>query len=116
MKLTDMLGLIAYLMNYFFVPYRSVVKRMIELKRLQHQDEDMLVPFKNSEHLAEIIKAEQYTRLHHIDKTKSMDDLPEYLMKAQQCKLINENKIKNIRKDFEISESEERLPTVEVHF
>lgn len=116
MKLTDMLGLIAYLMNYFFVPYRSVVKRMIELKRLQQRDEDILVPYKNSGHLADIIKAEQYTRLHHIDRIKNMDDLPEYLMKAQQWKLMNENKIKNIKKDFEISAPEELLPTVEVHF
>lgn len=116
MPLADMLRLVAYLMNCFFVPYRSVVKRLIELGRLKEQDEKVLLEYKNSNYLADIIKTEQYNRLRRIDDAKSMDNLQEYLAIAEKFGLVNRNKICNIRKDFGILTSEEDAPSGEVNF
>ena len=116
MPLADMLRLTAYLMNCFFVPYRSVVKRLIELGRLKDQDEKVLLEYKNSDYLADIIKTEQYNRLRRVDDVKSMDNLQEYLEIAEKYGLVNINKIRNIRKDFGILTSEEDVPSGEVNF
>ncbi len=97
-----MVGLIAYLMNYFFVPFKAVVIRFNELHRLDSKYNKIILEYKESELLHEIIKAEQYTRLGIVNKLKSMDKLQEYLLIAEQNHLMNETKIQNIRKDFNI--------------
>jgi len=65
MKINDIIKLIAYLMNYFFVPFKSVVIRLNELNRLDKKYNDIILKYKNSELLDEIIKTEQYTRLNN---------------------------------------------------
>ena len=107
MKNVEMVKLIAYLMNYFFVPFKSVVLRFNELNRLNDKYNDDILIFKDSELLKEIIKAEQYTRLGIVNKLCSMDNLNEYLIKAEKKRVFNETKINNIRKEFDIKQVEE---------
>lgn len=97
-----MVGMIAYLMNYFFVPFKAVVIRFNELNRLDEKYNRIILAYKDSRLLQEIIKAEQYTRLGIVNKLKSMDNLQEYLMEAEKKQLISQQKIDNIRRDFEI--------------
>lgn len=92
MKITDIIKLIAYLMDYFFVPFKSVVTRLNELNRLDKKYNDLVLKYKDSELLNEIIKTEQYTRLGIVNKLKSIDKLPEYLDQLEEAKIFNETK------------------------
>lgn len=102
MKHTDMIKLIAYLMNYFFVPYKSVVIRLNELNRLDKEYNKDILKFKDSDLLKEIIKAEQYTRLGIVNKLRSMDNLQEYLAEVEKRKIFNKTKLENIKNEFDI--------------
>ena len=106
-KITEMIKLIAYLMNYFFVPFKSVVYRLNEIGKLDKKYNDIILEFKDGDFLKELIKAEQYTRLGIINKLRSMDNLPELLIEAEKRKLFNANKLKNIRNDFDIKHIDE---------
>lgn len=74
----------AYMMYYFFVPYKSVVKRYFELGRLKEKDLYQLYKYNESEFLREIIKVKQYTRLLIVNEEKSMDNLQAILLKADK--------------------------------
>lgn len=102
MDMITMVGLVAYLMNYFFAPYKSVVRRMNEIGRLNEASNDIIYKYKSSSLLKSIIKAEQYTRLGIVNELKSMDNLQEYIQIAEKEGLINSKKIQKIRADFDI--------------
>lgn len=107
MDMFTMVRLIAYLMNYFFVPYKAVVRRMNEIGRLNEKDNDFVFKYKDSSLLRGVINAEQYTRLGIVNKLKSMDNLQEYLQMAEEKGLFSEKKINNIRTDFGIERVKE---------
>lgn len=105
-EVTEMIRLIAFLMNEFFVPFLSVVKRFTELEKLTDEESKRLEAYKDSNLLKEIIKAEQYTRLGIVNCNKSMDNLQEYLQEIEARGLFNETKIKKIKEDFGIEDVE----------
>ena len=98
----DFLELIVYLMNYFFVPFKSVVIRFYELGKLSDDDKERIMKYKDSDVVKEIIKSEQYTRLGIVTKMKSMDNLKEDLALAKELGVISEKKLKNIVEKFDI--------------
>lgn len=106
MNMADLLKVIAYLMNYFFVPFKSIVLRLNEIGRLKKADNKKVLSYKESIFLNEVIKAEQYTRLNIVNNIKSMDNLQESLFKIEQAGLFNPTKIKNIKREFNIEEPE----------
>ena len=116
MTVPQMVKLIAYLMNYFFVPYKAVVYRFNEIERLHPKFNSILFLFKESSLLDEIIKAEQFTRLGIVNNLKSMDNLPEYLAEAEKDSLFNPEKVKNIRDDFGIQAIEDDIDETKVVF
>ncbi len=101
----DLVKLIAYLMNYFYVPYMAVVYRFNELHRLNRKYNDRLKRYKDSEILQEVIRTEQYTRLNIITNLKSLDNLKEYLTQAERDGYISASKAAAIRSEFEIVQS-----------
>ncbi len=105
-NMSDLLRVIAYLMNYFFVPFKSIVIRLNEINRLREEDNEQVLDYKDSAFLNGVIKAEQYTRLNIVNKIKSMDNLQESLDKIEEAGLFNATKIKNIKREFDIVEPE----------
>lgn len=103
MEESEVVKMMAYLMNYFFVPFKSVLLRFNELNILGESHNEILLKYKTREYLGEIFKAEQYTRLGIINNLKSLDNLQEYLLEAEEEEAINQNKINRIRATFEIS-------------
>lgn len=97
----------AYMMNYFFVPYKSVVKRYNEIGRLQEKYLDQLYKYNESEYLRDIIKAKQYTRLLIVNEEKSMDNLQEILLKADKKDVLNGNLVARLREEFDLKNTEE---------
>lgn len=103
-----LLGLMAYLMNYFFVPYMAVLYRFNELGRLDSRYNGIMRIYKDSDILEEIIRTEQYTRLNIVTNLKSLDNLQEFLEKAEAEGFISSSKANLIREDFDITISAEQ--------
>ena len=114
-KVEELVKLIAYLMNYFFVPYMAVLYRFNELGRLDKSYNSIMRRYKDSDALTDIIKKEQYTRLNIITKLKSLGNLQEYLVQAEKEGFISAAKAAAIRSEFDlpqndqITESEETI-------
>lgn len=108
-KTKDLLELIAYLMNYFFVPFKAVVYRFIELDKLKKKFEERILKYKDSQILDEIIVMNQYTRLNIRNKLKSMDNLQEYWEKSKQEELISDKLLNKIQDMFGFGDLEEEL-------
>lgn len=104
----ELVKMVAYLMNEFFVPYKSVVIRLTEVNRLSEEFTDNMLQYKDSQYLKEIIKAEQYNRLGIVTKEqKSIDNLQEYLYEAQKREMINPTMLQNIKDQFDIQDINE---------
>lgn len=103
----QLLEISAYLMYYFFVPFKSVIRRYHELHRLTDEDRDILLKHNNSERLHEIIKAKQYTRLLIVNNEKSMDNLQEILIKAEKADILDGNLVRKMREEFDLKNIEE---------
>lgn len=106
-KLTELIDMTVYLMNYFFVPYKAVVIRFEELNRLQECYENELMVYKDSKVVEAIIQTKQYTRLNVVSKHKSLDNLQELLVQAHNEELISEKRFRNICELFEFKDIEE---------
>lgn len=96
----DLTDLTVYLMNQFFVPFKAVVIRYVEIGRLREKDIDIVLKYKNK--VKEVILEKQYTRLGIINKLRSMEGLQEYLMQAERKGVISSQKIDAIRAEFDI--------------
>lgn len=97
----------AYMMNYFFVPFKSVIRRYQEIGRLKEQDVDRLNKYNDSQFLREIIKAKQYTRLLIVNEEKSMDNLQELLFRADRQNVLNGNLASRLRDEFDLANDPE---------
>jgi Zn-dependent peptidase ImmA (M78 family) len=71
LKASDVIKLIVYLMNYFFVPFKSVILRFNEVGFLSEDSNDMLLKYKDSDYVKGIINEEQYTRLNIVSNVIS---------------------------------------------
>lgn len=107
LSVAQLLEISAYLMYYFFVPFKSVIRRYHELHRLTDGDRDILFQYNNSERLREIIKAKQYTRLLIVNSEKSMDNLQEILIKADEAGILDGNLVRKMREEFDLKNIEE---------
>lgn len=98
-----LLDLITYLMNVFFTPYKSVLKRLMEFKCISKDTYDCMCEYNNSEKLECILKEKQYVQFTINNKeSKMMGDLPALLEKAFQNELINKTKLEAIKLQFDI--------------
>ena len=99
----DFLYLVAYLMNVFFTPYKSVLKRLMEFKFISQRTYEFMCKYNNSEDLEFILKEKQYIQFAINNKeSKMMGDLPNLLEKAYQSELISKTKLEAIQSQFDI--------------
>ena len=106
-KETELVEISAYMMNYFFVPFKSVIMRYSEINRLQKEDLPKLEKYNDSDYLREIIKAKQYTRLLIVNEEKSMDNLQEILSKADKAHILEGNLVSRLREEFDLKNTQE---------
>ena len=106
-KETELVEISAYMMNYFFVPFKSVIMRYNEINRLQKEDLPKLEKYNDSDYLREIIKAKQYTRLLIVNEEKSMDNLQEILSKADKAHILEGNLVSRLREEFDLKNTQE---------
>ena len=99
-----MIELVTYLMNFFAVPAKAVIRRFNEVGYIQSQHIDVyLESFEKGRDLYEkIITEKQYTRLDKVRDVYSMDTLPEDVMKLEKEHIVKQKYIDSVRKMFHI--------------
>lgn len=104
--LSDLLGIIIDFMNYFFVPYKAVIKRLYEVCGISSKNLKILEELdkEGSTIIKECINAGQYTRLNKPNKIKAIENLKEYLDQAEKKGIISSHKLNAIKADFEIED------------
>jgi len=104
LKQGELLKTIVALMDYFYVPYKSVVRRLWEIDFLTEVGRKKFekIEEKEPELIDLYIYAGKYTRLRHPSRHKTFEELPEYLNQAQDIKIISRRKANAIRDEFEI--------------
>lgn len=104
LKNGHLLKTIVALMDYFYVPYKSVVRRLWEIEFLTDMGREKFekVEEQEPESVDLYIYEGKYTRLRHPSRHKSFEELPEYLTRAQDIHIISRRKSNTIRDEFEI--------------
>lgn len=109
-SLPNMYKLIVILMNFFFVPMKAIVLRMLELECLAQSDAQLLLGRTEAEEhsismlVTRLIHELGFTELQNPSNKKWIDGLAEKLLLAEQNHLLPQEKIDYIRKKFDIQE------------
>lgn len=103
----QLINVIIFLMNTFMVPYKAVIYRIEEVGIIDLQNRMKLEACeeKYKDYLEECVKANDYQNILKTDKQKSMSDLYNMLVVAEENKLLSDKKIKYIRELFEYKNS-----------
>lgn len=110
--LNDLLKLIVLLMAHFFVPFKAVVLRLVETKKLDSeigvfllQDETILTNINN------YIKEAGESRLGQRNRLKSIKGYPELLAEVENKSLFPKEKIEEIRHLMDIPKIDKKTRT-----
>ncbi len=100
-----MMDLVIYLMNYFCVPAKAIIKRMEELGNIKEEDFPLyLNAFKaNKELYDQIIRENQYTRLDKKEDVYKIANLKGDLEFVEKQHLAKDKYIQTVRKKFHIN-------------
>lgn len=107
-SIVNMLRLIARLMNFFFVPMKSVVLRFSELQIIDDEVKELLLGRGEvqerliQDKLNDIIIEDGYTKISNSSNKKWIDGLAEMLDKAEASKALPEMKINRMRAAFNL--------------
>ena len=98
------------LMDFFFVPFKSVIIRLFEVGRLSNEDAVKII--KDQSTLGKIndyITNLGYKRLGIRSKKKSIKDFSELLDKAEQLQIFPVSKIQSIRNKMDLTDIDTEL-------
>lgn len=107
-SIVNMLRIIARLMNFFFVPMKSVVLRFYELQIIDDEVKELLLGRGEvqerliQDKLNDIIIEDGYTKISNSSNKKWIDGLAEMLDKAEASKALPEMKINRMRAAFNL--------------
>ena len=103
----QLIDVIIFLMNTFMVPYKAVVYRIEEVGIIDSYNRIKLEECegKYRDYLQESIKANDYQNILKTDKQKSMSDLYNMLVVAEERELLSDKKIKYVRELFDYNNS-----------
>ena len=102
--------IIAYLMDFFFVPYKTIVRRLFECNCISKESVVHLLEIEENKYPELIIKCIEegkYEKLSKANKKKSFGNLPEMLSLIEKKQIFPKEKIDYLRQifDFEPLES-----------
>jgi len=105
--LDGLIKLSLYLMDFFFVPFKSVIIRMFELGFLSQEIAEEIIKDKGIlERINDYIKTLGYKRLGIRSKKKSIKDFAELLDRAEKTEVFSSSKINSIRRKMDLPEIE----------
>ena len=103
--LDGLIKLSLYLMDFFFVPFKSVIIRMFELGYLSQDIAEEIIKDKSTlERINDYIKNLGYKRLGIISEKKSIKDFAELLECAEKAEVFPPSKINSIRTKMDLSD------------
>lgn len=103
--LDDLIKLSLYLMDFFFVPFKSVIIRMFELGYLSQDITEEIINNKEAlEKINDYIKTLGYKRLGIRSEKKSIKDFAELLDRAEKSEAFSSSKINSIRTKMDLPE------------
>lgn len=103
MEVSMMMELIAYLMNFFCVPYKAIVYRFIELGYILEKAKDEFFVYETSEELGQAIRENQYTRLNQKAESWSISNIQNEIRLLEEEELMSEKQIEYLRKVFRLN-------------
>lgn len=106
MPVDMMMELIAYLMNTFCTPYKSIVKRFIEMGYVKSETFEVLDKYRDSENLNRVIQENQYSRLGKERPVYAIENFPKDLQIVEEKQLMGQRKIEKIREIMHIEKAE----------
>lgn len=97
----DIVKLLIRLMDYFFVPYKSVVKRLYEVGFLTKRGKEHYIEY-DAAVIELFISEGNYIRPRQITELRQMDNLEDIVRKTQKRTSVSEMRIKQLCVDFGI--------------
>jgi Zn-dependent peptidase ImmA (M78 family) len=102
-SLDELIKLSLYLMDFFFVPFKSVIIRMFELGYLSQDIAEEIIKDKSTlEKINDYIKNLGYKRLGIRSEKKSIKDFAELLERAEKSEVFSLSKINSIRTKMDL--------------
>lgn len=103
--LDDLIKLSLYLMDFFFVPFKSVIIRMFEVRFISQDIAEIIIKDKKTlEKINDYIKTLGYKRLGIRSEKKSIKDFAELLNCAEKSEVFSSSKINSIRTKMDLPE------------
>lgn len=99
----DMSRIIAYLMDFFFVPYKTIVRRLYECKCISEESVNHLLEIEGNDYpklIQKCIEEGKYEKLSTANNRKSFGNLPEMLSVIEKKQVFPKEKIDYLRKLF----------------
>lgn len=111
----EFIRLVAYLMNTFCVPYKAVIRRMVELGRVSRDNEERFIKSfaDNLEYYQKVIQENYYTKLGLTKKSYSMEDIASDIDLLENNGVVKEEVIERYRKAFNIEKENVSSETFE---
>lgn len=103
-SLIEVFRLTAFLMDYFFVPFKTIVYRYSETGIITKDVRNKILSNYSEKLLTECISEGKYLRLNTPNNKKSIADYAELLEKAESLETLPVQKIRKIRVQFDIPE------------
>lgn len=116
LSLSDFIRLVAYLMNTFCVPYKAVIKRMVELDLTAQENEEKYINSftENYDYFEKVIKEKYYTKLDCMKETCSMEEIASDIDLLETTGIVKQTVIDRYRKEFNIEEDAKSAETFEL--
>lgn len=104
----QMTRLVTYLMNFFCTPYKSVIRRFVELGHVQKSDETLYLKIfdKNLALYEKLIQENQYTRLEDQKDVYAIGTLQRDITLLEKQGVLKTGYVKKVRELFKINERE----------
>lgn len=102
-----MIELVTYLMNFFAVPEKAIIRRFSELGYIKREHiEVYLDSFRaGADYYKKIITEKQYTRLDKTREVYSMGNIHEDILQLEKKELVKSKYVKHVRAMFHIDDN-----------
>ena len=102
----DIVKLAIELMDFYFVPYKAVIKRLYEISFLSEKGRNHFIEY-NAAVIESYIAEGNYIRPRQKNIIKQIDKLEEIISRTQNKSSLSKEKVKKICNDFDITISEQ---------
>lgn len=106
--LSEFIHIITFLMNDFCAPYKAIIRRFVELGKIERgNEEDYINRFKKNIEYHELLqKKYYYTRIGKDKKACNMEHIEDDIEKLLSNDIISKKRAQNLKKSFKIPDKQ----------